>query len=34
MHDFRKNYGICILPGGPGVEKTHFNLFTIAIAQS
>ncbi|KAK0741984.1 P-loop containing nucleoside triphosphate hydrolase protein [Apiosordaria backusii] len=26
--------GICILPGGPGAGKTHFNLFTIAMAQS
>jgi regulator of nonsense transcripts 1 len=35
MHGFRKlNCGICILPGGPGAGKTHFNLFTIAMAQS
>ncbi|KAK4644188.1 hypothetical protein QC761_302100 [Podospora bellae-mahoneyi] len=26
--------GICVLPGGPGAGKTHFNLFTIAMAQS
>ncbi|KAK4204998.1 P-loop containing nucleoside triphosphate hydrolase protein [Triangularia verruculosa] len=26
--------GIAILPGGPGAGKTHFNLFTIAMAQS
>ncbi|KAK3306340.1 P-loop containing nucleoside triphosphate hydrolase protein [Chaetomium strumarium] len=26
--------GICILPGCPGAGKTHFNLFTIAMAQS
>ncbi|KAK4227037.1 P-loop containing nucleoside triphosphate hydrolase protein [Podospora fimiseda] len=25
--------GICVLPGGPGAGKTHFNLFTIAMAQ-
>ncbi|KAL2129762.1 hypothetical protein VTI74DRAFT_7332 [Chaetomium olivicolor] len=25
--------GICILPGGPGAGKTHFNLFLIAMAQ-
>lgn len=29
----RLNAGICILPGGPGAGKTHFNLFTIAMAQ-
>jgi regulator of nonsense transcripts 1 len=35
IHSFRKlNCGICILPGGPGAGKTHFNLFTIAMAQS
>ncbi|KAG7288359.1 hypothetical protein NEMBOFW57_007890 [Staphylotrichum longicolle] len=35
MHGFRKLHcGICILPGGPGAGKTHFNLFTIAMAQS
>ncbi len=35
MHGFRKlRCGICILPGGPGAGKTHFNLFTIAMAQS
>ncbi|KAL2256104.1 hypothetical protein VTK26DRAFT_2177 [Humicola hyalothermophila] len=35
MQGFHKlNCGICILPGGPGAGKTHFNLFTIAIAQS
>ncbi|KAH6857097.1 P-loop containing nucleoside triphosphate hydrolase protein [Chaetomium sp. MPI-CAGE-AT-0009] len=35
MHGFRKlECGICILPGGPGAGKTHFNLFTIAMAQS
>ncbi|KAK3991098.1 P-loop containing nucleoside triphosphate hydrolase protein [Cladorrhinum sp. PSN332] len=25
--------GIFVLPGGPGAGKTHFNLFTIAMAQ-
>ncbi|KAK4097857.1 hypothetical protein N658DRAFT_433170, partial [Parathielavia hyrcaniae] len=35
IHGFRKlQCGICILPGGPGAGKTHFNLTTIAIAQS
>ncbi|EAQ88548.1 hypothetical protein CHGG_05167 [Chaetomium globosum CBS 148.51] len=35
MHGFRKlDCGIGILPGGPGAGKTHFNLFTIAMAQS
>lgn len=35
MHGFDKlPCGICILPGGPGAGKTHFNLFTIAMAQS
>ncbi len=35
MHGFRKlRCGICILPGGPGAGKTHFNLFTIVMAQS
>ncbi len=35
LHGFRKLLcGICILPGGPGAGKTHFNLFTIAMAQS
>jgi regulator of nonsense transcripts 1 len=35
LHGFRKLHcGICILPGGPGAGKTHFNLFTIAMAQS
>jgi regulator of nonsense transcripts 1 len=35
MHGFRKLHcGLCILPGGPGAGKTHFNLFTIAMAQS
>ncbi|AEO67316.1 uncharacterized protein THITE_9964, partial [Thermothielavioides terrestris NRRL 8126] len=35
IHGFRKlQCGICILPGGPGAGKTHFNLFTIAMAQS
>ncbi|KAH6631297.1 P-loop containing nucleoside triphosphate hydrolase protein [Chaetomium tenue] len=35
MHGFRKlDCGISILPGGPGAGKTHFNLFTIAMAQS
>jgi regulator of nonsense transcripts 1 len=35
MHGFNKLLcGICILPGGPGAGKTHFNLFTIAMAQS
>ncbi|KAL2017340.1 hypothetical protein VTK56DRAFT_2313 [Thermocarpiscus australiensis] len=35
MHGFNHlPCGICILPGGPGAGKTHFNLFTIAMAQS
>ncbi|KAK4152977.1 P-loop containing nucleoside triphosphate hydrolase protein [Chaetomidium leptoderma] len=35
LNGFRKLLcGICILPGGPGAGKTHFNLFTIAMAQS
>jgi regulator of nonsense transcripts 1 len=35
IHGFRNLMcGICILPGGPGAGKTHFNLFTIAMAQS
>ncbi|KAK4182177.1 P-loop containing nucleoside triphosphate hydrolase protein [Podospora australis] len=34
-HGFRNiPCGICILPGGPGAGKTHFNLFTVAMAQS
>ncbi|GAB1318432.1 P-loop containing nucleoside triphosphate hydrolase protein [Madurella fahalii] len=34
MHGFNNlPCGICILPGGPGAGKTHFNLFTIAMAQ-
>ncbi|KAK4458386.1 P-loop containing nucleoside triphosphate hydrolase protein [Cladorrhinum samala] len=34
LDGFRKMpCGICVLPGGPGAGKTHFNLFTIAMAQ-
>ncbi|KAK4142181.1 P-loop containing nucleoside triphosphate hydrolase protein, partial [Dichotomopilus funicola] len=35
LEGFRRlECGICILPGGPGAGKTHFNIFTIAMAQS
>ncbi|KAK4040653.1 P-loop containing nucleoside triphosphate hydrolase protein [Parachaetomium inaequale] len=35
IHGFRNlPCGISILPGGPGAGKTHFNLFTIVMAQS